>query len=347
MVIAQLTLPTSQKGDSARCAFSVQGRSVDHGTNDWRENCIEVFVGGTRNGYGTHATDPAKRTALPPPAPPVVFGMTLHSPVRTECSDINALMDQTAGLQRRCCPGGQTECNLPTNCSDDTMDGVGCTVALSHLLDTCGDVLDELLPNATATGLHQLNGMCMDSLTLPDVIQELQQRVASGICTDADLEGVGMVQVLDDTECIDSHDSCDQLVQLLSCKDDLCPTCQMAGQCDLTCGICGGSGHRRAQNEEGATNTCTDIEEFQALAEEVTRACCDEATGGCAGTGAAPTECDARCAIVFVDFFGRCSNTLHAFSPADFHSYVRLNEACLHGMSMPDLLALLGGSCAV
>ena len=74
VTIAQLTLATSQTGASARCAFGTQGRSVGHtnsalGVNDWEENCIEVFVGGNQNGYGTHATDVSHRTALPPPAP--------------------------------------------------------------------------------------------------------------------------------------------------------------------------------------------------------------------------------------------------------------------------------------
>ena len=74
MTVAQLTLPMSQTGESARCAFGTQGRSVGHtstssGVGDWEENCIQVFVGGNQNGYGTHADNPAYRTALPSPTP--------------------------------------------------------------------------------------------------------------------------------------------------------------------------------------------------------------------------------------------------------------------------------------
>ena len=72
VVVAQLTLANSQT--SAQCAFGTQGRSVGHtnaigGTSDWEENCIQVMVGGTQNGWGTHATNPQQTLALPTPSP--------------------------------------------------------------------------------------------------------------------------------------------------------------------------------------------------------------------------------------------------------------------------------------
>jgi hypothetical protein len=41
-------------------------------------------------------------------------------------------------------------------------------------------------------------------------------------------------------------------------------------------------------------------------AQSVTRACCDDATGGCAA--GVPAECDARCGIIYTDFFERCGS---------------------------------------
>jgi|EP01046_Picozoa_sp_COSAG06_P050276 hypothetical protein len=58
VVIAQLTLPIPHRGESARCFFSAKGRSTLGSSDvmlDWREECIEVFVGGNQNGYGSHA----------------------------------------------------------------------------------------------------------------------------------------------------------------------------------------------------------------------------------------------------------------------------------------------------
>jgi hypothetical protein len=109
----------------------------------------------------------------------------------------------------------------------------------------------------------------------------------------------------------------------MSCTTDFCPTCPNAGNCDLSCGICG---HRRAQ--VGALDEC-DLDTFTAYARNVTVACCDPGTGGCDETGDPPAECDARCAVVYTDFFIRCGNALRAFLPSSYGAYQRLQITCL------------------
>ena len=58
----------------------------------------------------------------------------------------------------------------------------------------------------------------------------------------------------------------------------------------------------------------------------VNDACCDESSGACL-TGV-PTECDARCGIVYVDFFERCNEMLHTLNVPDFPAFSRLYQTC-------------------
>ena len=108
-------------------------------------------------------------------------------------------------------------------------------------------------------------------------------------------------------------------------------------QCDLACGFCGGStpppppppappnggGHRRTQT----VDTCP-LATFTTQSQAVSEACCDPGTGGCAQDGSPPAACDARCGIVFVDFFADCGGGLHAFAPDDYGDYERLEQTC-------------------
>ena len=102
-----------------------------------------------------------------------------------------------------------------------------------------------------------------------DVLSVLKQRVADGVCTDQDLEGVGNT-LAPAQQCADGRDKCDTLITVggMSCETDFCPTCTNAGQCDLSCDLC--SGKRRAQTGP----TCSPTE-FQDQAQSVTDACCD------------------------------------------------------------------------
>ena len=78
MVVAQLTMRTGQPSQQAN--FDAQGRSVGralHGhlptahERDWQEPCISIWVGGDKNGDGTHKFDPLHppigQTHDPPP----------------------------------------------------------------------------------------------------------------------------------------------------------------------------------------------------------------------------------------------------------------------------------------
>ena len=82
MVVAQLTIATSSTSQMVN--FAAQGRSHsgqgihaedDQEVRDWEETCIDVKVGGTENGQGTHCqmcevAPPPSPSSAGPPAPP-------------------------------------------------------------------------------------------------------------------------------------------------------------------------------------------------------------------------------------------------------------------------------------
>ena len=97
LVIAQLTLRSGQ--DSARMNFNAQGRTTGHedhpntGTfRDWDETCVFVLVGGSQNGQGNHAYNPA---AAPPPPPP----QAVNTAVKQRVSSILGLVHTTRWAQ--------------------------------------------------------------------------------------------------------------------------------------------------------------------------------------------------------------------------------------------------------
>ena len=106
-----------------------------------------------------------------------------------------------------------------------------------------------------------------------DVLEVLKKQIADGVCTPQDLEGVGNTEV-SAPQCADARDTCTALIAAgLSCQDDFCPSCSNSGQCDLSCNLCA---RRRTQNSpQTEPQTCTP-DEFQAQAQGVTEACCDE-----------------------------------------------------------------------
>lgn len=113
-----------------------------------------------------------------------------------------------------------------------------------------------------------------------DVLEVLKQRVADGVCTAQDLEGVGNTAV-SAPQCADARNKCAALIAAgLSCEDDFCATCTNAGQCDRSCDLCD-HGKRRAQTDQ---ETCP-LATFQNDAQHVTDACCD------------PGESEARVAL--------------------------------------------------
>ena len=70
-------------------------------------------------------------------------------------------------------------------------------------------------------------------------------------------------------------------------------------------------------------------------------------TGGCTSTGEPPAECDARCGVVYLDYFARCSQAVRVFFPEQYDAFRRLDETC-RNMPVGPLLELLApsGRCA-
>jgi hypothetical protein len=121
-------------------------------------------------------------------------------------------------------------------------------------------------------------------------------------------------------------------------------SCEAEAGCAYSNGGCapiGAGGHHRRQRRalQGEEHACPpDV--FSTAAAAVTDACCDDATG--ASCTDIPTECDARCGIVFVDFFARCSELLRVYGPADMPAYERLEATCTDELPVAPLLQLLG-----
>eukprot|EP01046_Picozoa_sp_COSAG06_P007324 COSAG06_NODE_357_length_16856_cov_7.212687_2_plen_428_part_00 len=262
---------------------------------------------------------------------------------------------RVAHLDDTCCPDGVASCpdGSPTECS------VACGASLSPLMDECGSLLDVLfdaadgLEDGVADVFRSLLRKC-NMLSPQEILAELQPLQAAGRCPDSWTEGVGATAVAAGT-CADARPNCAQLTQLMTCAGDFCNTagaaCVMTGQCDKTCGFCsdaaappppiGAGGHHRRQRRalQGEEHACPpDV--FSTAAAAVTDACCDDVTG--ASCTDIPTECDARCGIVFVDFFARCSELLRVYGPADMPAYERLEATCAEELPVAPLLQLLG-----
>eukprot|EP01052_Picozoa_sp_SAG31_P030947 SAG31_NODE_3225_length_4519_cov_2.363122_5_plen_477_part_00 len=147
-----------------------------------------------------------------------------------------------------------------------------------------------------------------------------------------------------------------------SCAADFCGTanCELRGDCDRTCGLCAEDGgddngdgghHRRRQLSadlrrilQMSFSVC-DPSTFSQQAEAVDLACCGTDGGSCAnGT---PDECDARCAIVYTDFYERCESLLASISasPAQIQAYENLYATCERGIPTEPLLQTIA-ACA-
>ena len=125
------------------------------------------------------------------------------------------------------------------------------------------------------------------------------------------------------------------------CAKDFCPHCGLAGQCDKTCGICNTRHHRLRRLQGLNLGSCT-MKTFTAGAKLVHDACCDIVRGKSSCKGGLPSECDARCGVVYIDFFRRCSNLLHVYAPAQMDVYTRLKTTCEEELPVLPLLELAG-----
>lgn len=147
----------------------------------------------------------------------------------------------------------------------------------------------------------------------------------------------------------------------MHCNEDFCPDCQHGNACDLTCGFCdeapssGDSkshhGGKGAGSEDGRRQNQITIDagvcsplDFQSRTDDVNSACCDE--GGDACTAGVPNQCDARCALTFLEYYTECSQMLYSTMAADTMTKLqRLDDICTQLPAEDLLLALGQASC--
>ena len=229
--------------------------------------------------------------------------------------DLGGLSEAIDAVNSRCCPDDQ--CGCPTPCSS----------ALLPLLDDCRPVLDALLDmddgveDGVAGMLDVIKDQCLATPSA-DVLDELKEMHDAGTCSDETLNGVAQTEVTA-APCADSgRVKCAALLLAgLTCKDT-----DMVTNCVATCNLCG---HRRAQ----ITMRCKDFEE---KVETVNTACCDYE--GCSGV---PTTCDAKCAIVYNDFFDQCASKLEDnIQPSEIQAYRNLHTTCA-GLPVEPLMRAL------
>ena len=249
-----------------------------------------------------------------------------------ECDTFSVVIQRTRDLDAAC-PGAPARCT------------VACGAALFPFLDECGSFVNALSVFDAADGVRddqagtfvELREAC-DGIPSIQIIGELQPLWSAGQCPDEWMEGVSATGVPEST-CEDTLPSCAAGISagFYNCAIMLCPTCAMAHQCDKTCSFCGDGqvGHRLMQIAT-AGHECPPTT-FETEAAGVNDACCDQ--GGCTGV---PTECDARCGVVYVDFFSRCSALLGVYHPEAMVEYTRLEHTCAQQMPAEPLLRLLG-----
>ena len=225
---------------------------------------------------------------------------------------------------------------------------------LSH---DCHELLDSIFDGADgvedgeASLLTNAYDACL-AIPIADQVDMLKTLQDGGHCDAAALDGVAETEV-PAAGCADMMDQCTLMVSagLMSCEHDFCDTvptatlpCLMAGQCDRTCDICGGAGgHRHSllqrlhelRRHLQMSHIQCDPATFAASATAADDACCD---GGSCHDGV-PTVCDAKCAVVFNTFYGRCQRFLAAqFDPAEAGNYERLYATCMVELPAEPLL---------
>ena len=200
--------------------------------------------------------------------------------------------------------------------------------------------------------LFSMRSSCLQ-LPAGDVIDSIQDKIDAG-CT-LPVEGVGETAVSGGGggagatgDCADSDKTLCQLVGqgLLHCSADFCPDgCAHSGECDRTCGFCGGApahgkGRRREQIVIDTDPTCPPVD-FAHRTDGVNDACCDVGNAEQCAAGV-PTSCDARCALTYNPYYSECHHMITALmSPEQLVAFERLNTAC-SDLPAADLLTALG-----
>jgi hypothetical protein len=286
----------------------------------------------------------------------------------TQC-DLTSLNAQIDKLNDSCCINPQTSEKKNQQCDLETCD-TDCVSVLVPLLDECGQLLQKLYDGADGKydGHAQVFGtvysQCLDIPT-SKILDDLKALHAQGLCPDTALDGVASVEVAAST-CEDTWlnaAGCEAgvLSGLLSCDKDFCATaptltapCGYAGQCDLTCNVCTVNSeghrrrrllqellHRRAQQLAGFASHCT-FDTFSAELQRVEDACCDTGTQSTVCASGVPTECDAKCAIVYNYFYSQCSRLLVAqIGLTAAGPYDQLFSTCTESLPKEPLLRVL------
>ena len=259
-------------------------------------------------------------------------------------------------LNAACCvaagDGSSGEC--AGTCTTD------CIGTLFPLLDDCRDVLNtqfdtsDGIEDGVASAVTRIEDDCnrVEPENLVDMLMTLQ---TEGKCPPTVLDGIGETVVKDEA-CANAWTGgrCEMSIAsgVFSCAADFCDTCDLPGQCDNSCAFCGdkdGAGHRRrrrAMLEEEFRRKMQmghvqcDPATFAAQAAAVEDACCD--ADGSACPDGTPVQCDAKCAVVFNNFYSRCQRFMAAqFSPAEMGSYDRLYTTCTASLPAQPLLRAL------
>eukprot|EP01052_Picozoa_sp_SAG31_P036036 SAG31_NODE_4436_length_3231_cov_47.977331_2_plen_286_part_00 len=129
----------------------------------------------------------------------------------------------------------------------------------------------------------------------------------------------GAAQIFSETSASAVVEELKALHERGTCPDEVLDGVGLTEVADREGGGADGGQHRHLQMFGGSCNPAT----FAAEAQRVDEACCDADTS-C--DGGVPGHCDAKCAIVYNDFFEQCQGQLDAFGMAD--GYEQLFATC-------------------
>ena len=243
----------------------------------------------------------------------------IGSEVISKC-DLRDLNGRITKLNDACCVECDQKCD------------VRCVAVIFPLLDDCGGLINKLYDGTDGKEDGQASvfaNVYSDCLKIPTekVLSDLKYLHSQGQCPDVLLDGVAATEV-GTAPCTDtwitSARGCDAAIAsgILTCEKNFCSTpptihapCELAGHCDKTCGFCttdlGGEqeGDRRRTQEfvgDFIHTGASCMSSFEAEAARINDACCDTGMDSNVCASGVPTECDAKCAVVFNDFYGRC-----------------------------------------
>eukprot|EP01050_Picozoa_sp_SAG11_P004055 SAG11_NODE_248_length_11654_cov_27.840329_8_plen_667_part_00 len=215
-----------------------------------------------------------------------------------------------------------------------------CVPELLPLAEDCATIINKQLDSSDGRDdgeydpFTQMVNSC-NQLTVPELLDYIRTH-----CPNVDLDGVAATEIKD-TICEDVWgDRCGAMLAtgVLTCEVDFCDTtptmlapCDQTGLCDQTCGFCEGGRHRLQMFGQ------CDPSSFTIEAQAVDTACCDDPT--C--VDGIPAECDAKCSIVYTNFYRRCQSFLAGFNHAQLDVYDRLFSTCTQALPVEPLLQIV------